>query len=107
MTCSHSIQPRCVQLSMPGARSRCDPTRGRIPHPTRAIFLLGPSKSSCNSAPDIGRCPRTEVGERREPVSRCSMRRLGTCILRAFLMMYWARYLQGFIGDYREFHVVG
>src|SRR4030095_6315270 len=73
MTCSHSIQPRCVQLSMPGALSRCDLTRGRVPHPTRAIFLLGPSKSSCNSAPDIGRCPRTgEVGERREPVSSAS-----------------------------------
>src|SRR5262249_20245568 len=51
-TCSHSIRPRCVQPSMRDARSRRNLTRGRVPHPARAIFHPGLSKSSFNSTLD-------------------------------------------------------
>src|SRR5215468_7357194 len=49
MTCSPSIKPRCVQLSMQGARSRSNPTRGRVFHPIQAISPPGLSKSSYNN----------------------------------------------------------
>ena len=41
MTCSHSTQPRCVQLSTRGANSRYNAIRGRALHPTQAIFPSG------------------------------------------------------------------